>query len=289
MSQDDWVPPDTAPAADLPVHARERLLDMRKRHFFTSDLSISEFLLVREAGFVPLGLVMGCSVYRVRQVVPTYDPYDSRSLLGFELTPLTNALYHSRELAMTRMEEEAQVLGADGIIGVRLHVRMHAFAPDIMEFIAIGTAIRHEHGEHYKNAKGMPFTSDLSGQDFWTLIRAGYRPQGLVMGNCVYFIPPEAITLFTGDARNMEITHYTHGFYDARELAIERLQAEAEDLGATGVVGVEVEEKEHRFRLTGQFGFVGELVELFVLGTAVVPMKEDVEVPVPTLVIPMNE
>jgi hypothetical protein len=28
------------------------------------------------------------------------------------------------------------------------------------------------------------FTSDLSGQDFWTLIRAGYAPLGPVMGSC---------------------------------------------------------------------------------------------------------
>jgi len=36
---------------DLPVHAKERLADMRKRRLFTSDLSVSEFVLVREAGF----------------------------------------------------------------------------------------------------------------------------------------------------------------------------------------------------------------------------------------------
>ncbi|MEO7113157.1 MAG: hypothetical protein ABI183_22150, partial [Polyangiaceae bacterium] len=48
--------PDQAPAADLPQHARERLLDMRNRRFFTSDLSVNEFLVVKEVGFDPLGL-----------------------------------------------------------------------------------------------------------------------------------------------------------------------------------------------------------------------------------------
>jgi hypothetical protein len=41
---------------------------------------------------------------------------------------------------------------------------------------------------NWRNNKNQPFTSDLSGQDFWTLIRAGYAPLGLVMGSCVYHI-----------------------------------------------------------------------------------------------------
>ncbi len=36
---------------------------------------------------------------------------------------MTRALYHARELAMNRMEEEAEALGADGIVGVRLTVK----------------------------------------------------------------------------------------------------------------------------------------------------------------------
>ena len=32
---------------------------------FTSDLTVNEFLLVREVGFRPLGLVLGSSIYHV--------------------------------------------------------------------------------------------------------------------------------------------------------------------------------------------------------------------------------
>ena len=38
---------------------------MREHQFFTSDLSVNEFLLVKEAGFQPLGLVMGSSIYSI--------------------------------------------------------------------------------------------------------------------------------------------------------------------------------------------------------------------------------
>src|SRR5882757_670767 len=80
-------------AADLPQHARERLSSMRQHHFFTSDLSVNEFLLVKEVGFQPLGLVMGSSIFHVG-----YHPI--RPGVSEELTTLSQALYHARELAM---------------------------------------------------------------------------------------------------------------------------------------------------------------------------------------------
>src|SRR4051812_9717510 len=84
---------------DLPEHARQRLTGMREHHFFTSDLSVNEFLLVKEAGFQPLGLVMGSSIYHIG-VQPIRG-------VAEELIMLTQALYSARELAMARMEEEA--------------------------------------------------------------------------------------------------------------------------------------------------------------------------------------
>ena len=92
--------------------------------------------------------------------------------------PLTQALYQARELAMERMEEEADALGADGIVAVRLTFNVHAWGSNIIEFVAIGTAVHHlESKGSYRTVDGKPFTSDLSGQDFWTCSsNAGYRP-----------------------------------------------------------------------------------------------------------------
>lgn len=280
------LPPDEAPAADLPTHARERLAQMRRTHFFTSDLSVNEFLLVKQAGFEPLGLVMGSSIYRIA-------PNLSRNLFSGpasgELDELTKAMYHSRELAMTRLEEEADALGADGIIGVRLEVNLHAWGKNIAEFLAVGTAVRHLGGAPYRNKHGKPFTSDLNGQDFWTLIRSGYRPVGFVMGNCVYYVAPNALASWSGSGRNAELLEYTHHFYDARELAMERLQEEAEELEATGIVGVTVTDEQHSWR--GAWGtttpgtFSGEVLEFLVIGTAVVPNASSLPLPVPRMAI----
>ena len=330
--------------ADLPVHARERLAEMRARTLFTSDLSVNEFVLVREAGYDPVGLVMGTSIYHLVVNLPS-NPGPS----GCELTDTTRALYHARELAMTRMEEEAEALEADGVVGVRLTVNLstnpqraqwqqyrtwsswakdigfrrppsvpsigwfagwpmlatdqwtrwcqqqgwgqipqppwaqqpgrasYALGANVAEFIAIGTAIRHRGGARMRNALGKPFQSDLSGQDFWMLTRSGYRPVGFVMGNCVYYVPPALLQSPAKSSR--ELPEYTHALYDARELAIERLQDEAEALGAVGVVGVTMAEKQHSWRPNPSSAAgvgnaalqTGEVIELFVVGTAVVP------------------
>jgi len=171
-------------AAGVPQDALRRLAELKPGTpgaIFTSDLSVNEFLLVREAGFRPLGLVLGSSIYHVGVQFGRWGKNQ-------ELDVLSQAMYHARELAMGRMEAEADALGADGIVGVRLEVELKEFGADIAEFIAVGTAVKAEEGAGgggvtaWRNNKNQPFTSDLSGQDFWTLIRAGYAPLGMVMG-----------------------------------------------------------------------------------------------------------
>ena len=101
-------PPEDLSQVTLPGDASERLAE--GRGLFTSDLSVNEFLLVRQAGFRPVGLVLGSSVYHVGLQVGRWSK-------NMEIDKLSQAMYHARELAMTRMEAEADALGADGIVG----------------------------------------------------------------------------------------------------------------------------------------------------------------------------
>ena len=140
------------------------------RGFFTSDLSVNEFLLVKQAGFEPLGLVLGSSIYHIGFQQAMWNQNQ-------EMGVLTQAMYHARELAMTRMEEEADQLGADGIVGVRLDIGRYEWGADLAEFIAVGTAVKHRDGELHRAPNGRPFTSDLSGQDFADAA-AGRLPPG---------------------------------------------------------------------------------------------------------------
>jgi uncharacterized protein YbjQ (UPF0145 family) len=264
--------------AGVPEDAIHRLEEMRPGQatsLFTSDLSVNEFLLVREAGFRPLGLVFGSSIYHVGIQVGRWSQNQ-------ELDKLTEAMYHARELAMTRMEAEAEILGADGIVAVRLDVEFKAFGADIAEFIAVGTAVIADDRSIDWTPNGRPFTSDLSGQDFWTLIQAGYAPLGLVMGSCVYHIAHQRMRqAMFNIGQNVEIPQYTEALYDARELAMSRMQAEAEGLHAEGIVGVQL------LSLPHQWG--GHTTEFFSVGTAVRPMREDHVISKPQLVLPLTD
>jgi uncharacterized protein YbjQ (UPF0145 family) len=227
--------------------------------FFTSDLSVDEFLLVEQAGFAPLGLVMGSSIYHVGFQWQKWS-------VSQELVVLTKAMFEARELAMTRMEEEADLLGADGVVGVRLVFKHYALEEAVLEFQAIGTAIRHrEWAGRLRTKDNRPFTSDLSGQDLWKLVRAGYRPISLAMGACVYHIAHLSFMQALKQAgRNQELKVYTEATYAARELALERMQSEAVRRGGAGIVGARVEES--------NWGWGANAIEFFALGTTVAPL-----------------
>jgi uncharacterized protein YbjQ (UPF0145 family) len=179
---------------------------------------------------------------------------------------------------MTRMEEEADSLGADGVVGVRLDIGRYEWGEHMAEFIAIGTAIKHREGKLHRAPNGRPFTSDLNGQDFWTLMRAGHRPVGMVMGSCVYHVAHRGFLQSMKQAgQNVELVNFTQALYDARELAMARMQTEAEQVEAEGIVGVQLQEKNH--------GWGSHVIEFFAVGTAIVPTGEANELgsPTPTL------
>src|SRR5713101_7360555 len=269
----------TPQGGDLPSHARERLNIMRgdatHKPLFTSDLSVNEFLLVKEAGFDPMGLVVGSSIYHIGYQQSNWSQNQ-------EMEVLSQAMYQARELAMTRMEEEADQLGADGIVGVRLDIGRYEWGEHLAEFIAIGTAVKHREGEMHRAANGRPFTSDLSGQDFWTLLAAGHRPVGLVMGSCVYHVAHQGMFASMRQVgQNVEMPNFTQALYDARELAMERMQKEAEELQAEGIVGVQLQERSH--------GWGSHVIEFFAIGTAIVSTASDRSLPEPTPTISLND
>src|SRR5262245_13880688 len=110
-------------------------------------------------------------------------------------------------------------------------------------------------------AHGKAFTSDLSGQEFWLVVDKGYEPLGLVLGNCVYSMG--AIGGFLAGLKGMvrgEVEQYSRLMYEARELALTRMQAEADALNADGVVAV---------KLNIDYMHGNEWMEVTAIGTAV--------------------
>lgn len=226
----------------IPYRARHRLeMQQKNSDLFTSDLSCNEFLLSREAGYEPIGLVMGSAFYRV-SFGGFFNSY--RNTSG-ELTAISQAQLGARERAIARLGQEAEILGAHGVIGVRLKMGGYDWSSRTIEFTAVGTAIRIPN----RPPDPHPFTSDLSGQEFWQLHQAGYYPRGIVMGLCSYYVHTDMNTrqltrggLFgRGSGQNQEIAQYTMGFNLARRTAMSRLKEDIRQHQAEGSVGMKIE------------------------------------------------
>ncbi len=239
--------------------------------YFTSDLSIDELLLVEEVGFEPLELVQGSSYFHIGW---SSAPWTT----NMELANVSQMMLAARHLAMKRLTDQAAHLGADGVVGMRIEMEREGHHA---EFVAMGTAVRRRKGDGaaWRDRYGRPFTSDLSGVDFWGIVRAGYRPVSLAHGVCVYHVAHLSLGQWwksLGQAQqNMEHAAFTQGLYDARELAMARMQYEAHEAGAAaGVLAVDVREGSH--------GWDSHVIEFVAVGTGVAPiLAEDHETHAP--------
>ena len=168
------VPTPTEAEGEFPPDAHKRLAELEERPghpgMFTSDLSVNEFLLIKEVGFHPLGFVMGSSIYHLGIQTRRWSKSQ-------ELAKLTEAMYNARELAMTRMEQEALELGADGVVGVRLDVNYYEWGSDTAEFIALGTAVKAEDGRSHRNNQGMPLPRTSRARTSGSSCRPGTSPR----------------------------------------------------------------------------------------------------------------
>lgn len=222
---------------------------------FTSDLTIDEVLLVEEVGFEPVELVMGSSYFNIGWQPTVWTA-------NMELLDASRVMYAARSVALERMVQHAAAVGADGIVGVRLEVEREGHSA---EFTVMGTAVKRRAGDGaaWRQAGGRPFTCDLSGADFWALVRAGFRPVSFAFGVCVYHIARQTLgQWFQSVGSNVEMGSFTQGLYDARELAMGRMQEVAHAAGATaGLVGVTVDESNH--------GWDHHVLEMVAVGTGV--------------------
>jgi len=141
------------------------------------------------------------------------------------------------------MVTEAVQLNADGIVGVDLRRVGYAGAGEVLEFLAVGTAVRFEKAPgSFRAPSGKPFSSDLSGRDFFKLLRYGWAPPGWswAAASSTSRTNPSG----SPSARSARTWSYpVHaGDLRRRELAMARMQSEGERDGAAGIVGVRVEE-----------------------------------------------
>lgn len=299
-------------AGGLPVNAQRRLAELAggDGRLFTSDLSVNEFALLHRRGVVPITQVMGSSIFHPGwQNLPYNTWYGYRGNRvgwggsgggrGFtqELTSISAAYNHARQRALARLHQEAELAGADAVVGVRLNTGGHDFAGEgTVEFTAVGTAVRLPAPLRAPRV----VITDLSGQDYVMLAQDGLRPAGVVGVSTVMYIassPRQSWVLSSGNSifsvagrANQELTDFTEGFYEAREVAIGHLNTQAAKLGARGVVGVSVEQhlREREFEDSNDNTHHDLVVYLHLLGTAITDGHAPLPRPELTPVMPLG-
>jgi uncharacterized protein YbjQ (UPF0145 family) len=256
------MPPADPSGQELPPAARERLAGQRETHSWGSTLAVSEFAAISKVGFEPVGQVLGAAVYNIgdagdeecpyglavyrHEGSPAYRPPGSAprlvqaqppptgaAAIG-SARPLVSVLYQARRAAIGRMTTECAALGALGVIGVRLEVGPFGDDEDILEFRALGTAIR----APGVVSRAQPLASDLSGQDFTKLVAHGWIPVGLALGVAVGYRHDDWLT--KGQTRwtagNVEVDGYSYLVRQMRSDARNELELDLVRMGADGVV-----------------------------------------------------
>ena len=224
--------------------------DRHQGRGFSSDLSVDEAVLLKEVGYEPCGLVVGSAVYHIGIQYANWTTNQ-------EMSELTRAMYQARQEALTAMESHASQVGGQGVVGLKLEVQIHQGAHALAEFVAMGTAVANP----AVKSRGI-WVSDLSGQDLYLLIRAGYQPVGLAFGACVYHVAYQGMSQWMGQrTQNMELGNYTSALYEARELAMTRMQQEAQRARAHGIVAMRIEQKSHMWG--------SHVIEFLAIGTSV--------------------
>jgi uncharacterized protein YbjQ (UPF0145 family) len=283
-------------AGGIPLAAERRLRELGEHGgSYTSDLSVGDFALCHQLGLRPLAQVMGSSIYQVGYQNTPW-PMSAGGFM-FELSFLSDAWNEVRRRALSRLAQEAGHLGADAVVGVELRTGAHDWAENSIEYLVIGTAVRQggaaRGGESAPGGAsapggtsapgsaptrdGEPVLTELSVADYWKLMQAGIDPLGVVAWSSAFFVRASYNTQMLGGlggtigfTQNQELPEYTQGFYEARELVMGRMTAQAEQLGATGVVGVRIDHGIQRFSTgSGRYAQGGLMVTFHAVGTAI--------------------
>lgn len=287
-----WTPEQIAAASTaevaagrLPLQAQWRIAEQRARRdagepgSFTSDLTVEEFAAIRSVGFSAVGQVMGSAVYNVGWSYQGCGYYGMQyggygGYGGWAPAPVVpvgatqQLLNQARHSAVNRMREECAGLGGDGVVGVRLSLT--PFYGGGLEFFAVGTAVRADGPVRPPRV----FTSDLSGQDFAKLLRAGWVPVALVQGVGA-MVRHDDWRQRTQQSSwyNQEIAGSTELVHAARSAARQSLAQDAGQQGGHTVILRDMALSIHEVRCMSGAEGEDHMVETFLWGTAVVPLQ----------------
>jgi uncharacterized protein YbjQ (UPF0145 family) len=233
----------------------------------TSDLSVDEGLLLHAIGWEAIDVVFGASVVSIPPMVWTWG--------SGEITAASDAHNQAVRSAAKSLEEQCRNVRGHGVVGVRVEVDVKRHHVDVE---LTGTAVRPMKGKDSSWA----FVSDLSARDFTLLHNAGWGPVGLAFGASFVYAPRRSMgTTMRQSSQNVELTNFTEAMYAARESGMEHMQRSALDMGAHGIVAVNVSE--------GPMWFANHAIGFTAWGTAVRLEAESHQYLRPQVILPLDD
>jgi uncharacterized protein YbjQ (UPF0145 family) len=220
---------------------------------FTSAGDAQELYCHMDCGYEPREFVFGNIAYSVGAVGGIAGSL--KTLVRGEIKEFSDVFNRTRHHALERLVRHAVAARANAVVGVRTSVLHFA---GFHEMFMTGTAAFHP--SLPEQCTAAPVTSDLTGEELWSMTQLGYMPIKLLISTSVYSLG--AIggikAAFKGFLRG-EISDLTTLIYDAREQVFDRIKSEATALGAEEVIGIK----------TYIVELGPSLVEIFSVGTAV--------------------
>jgi len=201
--------------------------NVRKTNY--SGLSGNELYCTMLLGYTPGDLLVGNGVFSMGFLGNLGSGI--RTFVGGEITQYTNMIAEGRRLSLERFEQELAQTKGTGATGVTSELIFH---PGNVEFLTVGSTLHNEAG-----AQGAAFTTSSDGQELFCQVDAGYEPVKFVFGNVAY-----SIGVGRGIAGGFkqlvkgEVKQYSDIFNTTRNLALERIQKEAKEVGANSVTGI---------------------------------------------------
>lgn len=104
----------------------------------TSDLTNEEMWNILHMGYMPVQLVLGVSVYSLGFVGGVTSAF--RSFVRGEIKQMSSLIYEARDNAIRRLRADAELVGADDVVGIKTYV--YNLGSGLIEFMAIGTAVK---------------------------------------------------------------------------------------------------------------------------------------------------
>ena len=223
---------------------------------FTSNSDGQEIYCQLDCGYRPISFAFGNVAYSIGLGGGNMGGF--RSLVRGEVKEYSDIFYHTRHLALERIQNEAKAKGANCVVGIKTNIMKFQ---GLQEMVMLGTA---SHSDYYgPEYNERPATSDLTCEEMWNLIHCGYLPLELVLGVSVYSLGfAGGITSAFKSLVRGEIEELTTLVYDARENALHRLMEHAVEAGADDVVGIK----------TYVYSLGGGVIEFLAIGTAVKKM-----------------